>query len=259
MMKSINEFKSKIKFVLTDIDDTITTEGLLPLESYEAIWKLKKNNIKVIPVTGRPAGWCDMIARLWPVDGVIGENGGLYYRYSNHKMHRWNYANETTQILNRQKLNIIAEEIRTTVPNSAISADQFCRVYDLAIDFCEDIPKLSQTEIDTIVQIFHNHGAEAKVSSIHVNGWFGSFNKVSTAQLFLKTEFKLSNEDILNSCAYIGDSPNDEPLFANFRHTFGVANILNFKKQMTHLPQYIASKTSGEGFCEIAEQILQNQ
>jgi HAD superfamily hydrolase (TIGR01484 family) len=258
-MKSLAEFNSKIKFVLTDIDDTITTDGHLPSESYSAIWKLKQHHIKVIPVTGRPAGWCDMIARLWPVDGVIGENGGLYYRYFNHRMHRWNFANEQMQKLNRAKLADIAVEIKQKIPNSAISADQFCRVYDLAIDFCEDIPQLSQDEIKSIVEIFHYHGAQAKVSSIHVNGWFGSFNKVTTAKLFLKNEFNLSDEEILNQCAYVGDSPNDEPLFENFKHTFGVANIAQFQNQMKFLPQYISKQKSGSGFCEIADIILKNQ
>jgi len=258
-MKALNQFTSKIQFVLTDIDDTITSEGHLPPESYQALWKLKQNNIKVIPVTGRPAGWCDMIARLWPVDGVIGENGGLYYRYTHKKMQRWNFAEPAMQIQNRRKLDLIAQEINTKIPLAAISADQFCRVYDLAIDFCEDIPKLSDQDIQHIVQIFHNHGAHAKVSSIHVNGWFGDFNKVTTAELFLKNEFNLKTDEILEHCAYIGDSPNDEPLFQKFKHTFGVANINDFKDQMTYLPQFVASKKSGHGFCEIVDQIIKNQ
>jgi len=258
-MKPLNQFNSKIQFVLTDIDDTITSDGHLSSESFHALWKLKQNNIKIIPVTGRPAGWCDMIARLWPVDGVIGENGGLYYRYTNKKMHRWNFAEPATQAQNRKKLDLIAQEINSKIPLAAISADQFCRVYDLAIDFCEDIPRLSNEDIKGIVQIFHNHGAHAKVSSIHVNGWFGNFNKVTTAELFLKNEFHLTPEQILEHCAYVGDSPNDEPLFQKFEHTFGVANIKDFKEQMTYLPQYIASKKSGDGFCEIVDQIIKNQ
>lgn len=255
-MKPISEFKTKIQFVLTDIDDTITTHGQLPASAYAALEKLKHHNICVIPVTGRPAGWCDLIARLWPVDAVIGENGGLYYRYQNQKMGRWNFCDEQTQKQNQIKLFKIAEEIKQKIPAAAISADQFCRIYDLAIDFCEDIPRLSDHEIKRIVDIFTNHGATAKISSIHVNGWFGHFNKVTTAKLLLKNEFGLTDEQILDQCAYIGDSPNDEPLFENFKHTFGVANIKNFENQMQHLPAYISPSESGKGFCEIVDRIV---
>jgi len=256
-MKPLADFTQKIKFLLTDIDDTITTNGQLSAESYSAISKLKQHGITVIPVTGRPAGWCDMIARFWPIDAVIGENGGLYYRYHAKKMQRWNFSNEKTLSENQKKLQIIAAEIKQKVPNAAISADQFCRIYDLAIDFCEDIPRLSDSEIKQIVDIFHAHGAIAKVSSIHVNGWFGDFNKVTTAKLLLQKEFGLSEAQILEQCAYVGDSPNDEPLFESFRHTFGVANVRDFSAQMKHLPAYVSPSESGHGFCEIVEKIIQ--
>lgn len=258
-MKPLAEFAHKIKFLLTDIDDTITTNGQLSAESYSAISKLKQHGITVIPVTGRPAGWCDMIARFWPIDAVIGENGGLYYRYHGKKMQRWNFSNDKTLLENQKKLQIIAAEIKQKVPNAAISADQFCRIYDLAVDFCEDIPRLSDGEIKQIVDIFKAHGATAKVSSIHVNGWFGDFNKVTTAKLLLQKEFGLTESQILEQCAYVGDSPNDEPLFESFRHTFGVANVRDFQSQMKHLPDYVSPSESGHGFCEIVEKIISNK
>ena len=62
----------KIKFILTDIDDTLTTNGRLPAKSYHALEKLHQASFKVIPITGRPAGWCDHFARMWPVDAVVG-------------------------------------------------------------------------------------------------------------------------------------------------------------------------------------------
>ena len=62
-MKNLKDFNSKIDFVLTDIDDTLTTEGQLHSEAYDSLWKLHDAGLKVIPITGRPAGWCEMIAR----------------------------------------------------------------------------------------------------------------------------------------------------------------------------------------------------
>ncbi len=257
-MKPLREFNQKIRFVLTDIDDTITTKGQLTNKAYHALWKLKQNNFYVIPVTGRPAGWCDMIARFWPVDAVIGENGGLYYRYLQNKMIRWNFHADPEIQKNKNKLEQIKNEVLKEIPASRVSADQFSRVHDLAIDFCEDIPKLSEPDIQKIVSLFKKHGATAKVSSIHVNGWFGDFNKVTTAKLVLKKEFGLDDQQILDQCVYIGDSPNDEPLFESFKHTFGVANIKEFSSQMKHLPQFVSTFDSGDGFCEIVDQIIAN-
>jgi hydroxymethylpyrimidine pyrophosphatase-like HAD family hydrolase len=71
---------SEIRHVLTDIDDTLTHEGRLPGETYLALERLHAAGFKVIPVTAGSSGWCDLIARMWPVDAVIGENGGLYFR-----------------------------------------------------------------------------------------------------------------------------------------------------------------------------------
>ena len=87
-MKSLKDFRGSVKTLFTDIDGTLTDGRFLPQESYSMLWKLHEKGIHVIPVTGRSAGWCEMIARLWPVDGVIGENGAFYFRYKNKKMQR---------------------------------------------------------------------------------------------------------------------------------------------------------------------------
>jgi len=70
-----------VKFVLFDIDDTLTSGGRLTSEAYGALEDLKTAGLVTAAITGRPAGWCDHIARMWPVDGVVGENGAFYYRY----------------------------------------------------------------------------------------------------------------------------------------------------------------------------------
>jgi HAD superfamily hydrolase (TIGR01484 family) len=81
MMKPISQFpihiKKNIHFILTDIDDTLTHNGRLPADVFVAMERLKEAEIRTIPITGRPAGWCDHIARMWPVDGLVGENGAF--------------------------------------------------------------------------------------------------------------------------------------------------------------------------------------
>ncbi|MFN8791946.1 MAG: HAD-IIB family hydrolase [Bdellovibrionales bacterium] len=255
-MKKITDLKVRPEFVLTDIDDTITDEGRLHADAYHALWRLHQVGIKVIPVTGRPAGWCEMIARFWPVEGVIGENGGLYFRYHNRKMKRKFFVSDSEIQLNRKKLDQIRDQILKEVPGSAVASDQFCRLLDLAIDFCEDVPRLPESAVQKIVRIFEQHGAQAKVSSIHVNGWFGSYTKVTMIQEFLKTEFSLSEQDIKSKCLFSGDSPNDEPMFAHFPLSVGVANILNFQSQLHSLPTYVTRQPGGQGFSELVDHLI---
>lgn len=261
-MKNLADFNSKIEFVLTDIDDTLTTEGQLGHRAYESLWKLRDAGLKLIPITGRPAGWCELIARFWPVEGIVGENGGFYFRYAanpgdkNKKIQRWFFSNPDTIQKNKLKLAAIEKEVLSTIRGSAVASDQFCRLMDLAIDFCEDVPALPSSEVEKIVRIFEKHGAQAKVSSIHVNGWYGDYDKLTTTLRLLKNEFQLDESEALKKCIFVGDSPNDEPMFKKFPHSFGVANIQAFSNQLKHLPTYVALSRGGEGFAEIAERIL---
>jgi HAD superfamily hydrolase (TIGR01484 family) len=258
MMKPLSEFsKSKINYLFTDIDDTLTDDGKLEAPAYAALWNLHESGFRVVPVTGRPAGWCEMIARFWPVDGVIGENGGLYFRYENRQMKRLFVQTTEQQRENRKKLDRIAAEVLKNVPGSAIASDQFARMLDLAIDFCEDVPPLPRSEVNKIIEIFTKHGAQAKVSSIHVNGWFGVYDKLSMCKTFVQNEFGFALEDAKDKCTFVGDSPNDEPMFAYFPTSFAVANIQNFVDQIRHLPTYVAPSTGGHGFVEIAERLIQ--
>ncbi len=257
-MKNISEFNHKIQFLLTDIDDTITDEGQLEAPAYEALWSLHRAGIKVIPVTGRPAGWCEMIARMWPVAGIVGENGGFYFRYHNRKMQREFFFDEKIQTENRAKLKKLEAEILSKVPGCDLASDQFCRLMDLAIDFCEDVPALPREQVQKIVSIFQSHGAQAKVSSIHVNGWFGSYDKLTMSLHLLKKEFGIEAEQAKKVCGFSGDSPNDEPMFAYFPNSFAVANIQNFLDQIKDKPAYVANKKGGHGFVEIAKAILRN-
>lgn len=256
MMKPLALFQEKIDFVLSDIDDTMTDEGHLGPESYAALWKLARAGVKVVPVTGRPAGWCEMIARMWPVAGVVGENGGFYFRYADKKMKREFFYDEKTIAANRAKLDSLQARIPREVPGSAIASDQFCRLMDLAIDFCEDVPALPRDEVDRIVALFEAEGAVAKISSIHVNGWFGSYDKLTMSLRFLEKEFGLSAEEARKRAAFCGDSPNDEPMFAAFPFSFGVANIADFSDRLKSPPKFIASGRGGLGFAEIADRIL---
>ena len=257
-MKPLSEFKKKLKVVFTDIDDTLTIDGQLPAQSYEMLWKLSNAGISIVPVTGRPAGWCEMIARMWPVLGVVGENGALSFQYKNKRMFRTFSTDEKTRIENQKKLEVIKAEVLKNIAGSAVASDQFTRLFDLAIDFCEDVPPLDKSAIANIVSIFEKHGAVAKVSSIHVNGWFGDYDKKSMCETFYKNNFGPELKDNLDSCGFVGDSPNDEPMFGFFENSFAVANILDFKDQLKQPPKFITTKKAGNGFVEFGNHLLGN-
>ena len=247
-----------LKGVFSDIDDTITTDGSLSGAAYSAIEELSSSGIKFVPITGRPAGWCDMIARFWPVDGVIGENGAFYFAYDrkNKKMIRRFMQDEKERLKGRMKLEVIGKKILSKVQGSAIASDQFSRISDLAIDFCEDVPALSSEKIDKIAEIFRAEGATAKISSIHVNAWFGNYSKLEMTKIFVREILKLDLDQDKNSFIFCGDSPNDEPLFQYFPSSLGVANVRDFISSLTYLPTYISTSRGGEGFVEICDKLL---
>ena len=247
-----------VAFVLTDIDDTITSEGRLPAASYAALERLHEAGLKVIPVTGRPGGWCDLIARFWPVAGVVGENGAFYFRYDHdaRRMTRRFRASEAERARNRERFDALAQEILARVPGAALAADQPYRIADLAIDFREDVPPLSPERIDEIVRLCEAAGATAKVSSIHVNAWFGDYDKLGMAREMLTSEFDLGAEREPAKVLFAGDSPNDEPMFRAFPLSVGVANIRDAGPRLKHWPAFVTPSRGAEGFVELAERLL---
>lgn len=261
-MKPFKKFpkhlKPAIRFVLTDIDDTLTLKGRLPSVAFAAMENLQKGGIQVIPITGRPAGWCDHIARMWPVDGIVGENGAFYFKYDDagKKMIRRYFNTEKERKEDWKKLEKIKQEILKKIPGCRVSADQAYREADLAIDFCEDIPPLPVKDIDQIVSLFNQAGARAKISSIHVNGWFGDYDKLSMTRLFFEEVFKVSLDEIKERVVFTGDSPNDSPMFSYFPHSVGVANVLHFKERMDRDPAWITEKEGGYGFAEMVDILL---
>ena len=247
-----------IHTVITDIDDTVTTDGALTAGAYSALEQLHRSGLRVVVTTGRPAGWCDHIARMWPVDAVVGENGGCCYWYdrATRKLAVRHSLDPDQLRANRQKLDAVARQVLAEVPGTALASDQFCRLYDVAVDFCEDVPPIGDAGVARIVQIMEAAGMTAKVSSIHVNGWFGAYDKLSMSRQVLRDLFGVDVDTDRERFIYAGDSPNDAPMFAHFSNAVGVANVRDFAGRMDALPRYVTLARSGEGFAELAAHLL---
>jgi HAD superfamily hydrolase (TIGR01484 family) len=215
---------------------------------------------QIVVVTGRPAGWCDLIARFWPVAGVVGENGAFYFRYDREAnlMRRKFLFSDAQRARDRGRLMGFFRRLQKHHPGIRLAADQPFRVSDIAIDICEDVTPLSADAVRDIVARLEKLGATVKVSSIHINAWIGRFDKLSMITRFLREQFGVEAETAKRQAVYVGDSPNDEPMFAFFPLSVGVRNIESFAGDMRSLPQFITRGRGGNGFLEVAGLLERN-
>jgi HAD superfamily hydrolase (TIGR01484 family) len=250
--------RQNIRCVLADIDDTLSTRGRITAHAYAAMEELHDVGYLVIPVTGRPAGWCDHIARMWPVDAIVGENGALYMRHDDaaRALKKRFVTGEIQRMRDRQRLTAIAGRILREVPGCALASDQQYRETDLAIDYCEDVAPLSSMDVERIGAIMRSEGMSAKVSSIHVNGWFGNYDKLGMTRTLLAEEFGIDLDAEEEQCIFVGDSPNDAPMFGFFSYSIGVANVHAFGAAIAPPPKYVTLGEAGAGFAELAAFLL---
>jgi HAD superfamily hydrolase (TIGR01484 family) len=251
--------RQKIVGVFTDIDDTLTTEGGITSDALQALHNLKAAGLMVIPITGRPVGWSIPFASIWPVDAMVAENGAvaLLHNPTTNQVNKIYQQDEATRTHNFEQMQRIAQRVLKEIPGAALAQDSPGRETDIAFDHSE-FHKLSQDQIQQVLQLLKQEDMTATVSSIHINAWFGDHNKWHGAQWLLK---ELTGRDLkqeLDQWAYVGDSTNDQVMFENFTHSVGVANIKRFENELKHLPKYIASKERGSGFAELVNALLKN-
>ena len=246
-----------IRAVFFDIDDTFSTHGKITAEAFASLWALYEAGFVLVPVTGRPAGWCDHIARFWPVHAVVGENGAFTMMMVDGKLKTIHTLNPSDSEEARAKLLPLRQKVFQSFPEATLASDQDFRWYDLAIDTSEDVAPWSEERIDTLVDLCEAQGAAAKVSSIHVNTWFGQYSKsdgLKGAVAELKAHRGLDLK--MNEIVFLGDSPNDEPLFAATEKSIGVANLKRSLHRLKKFPSAITLAESGEGFSEAVTHLL---
>lgn len=249
---------NKIKYILTDVDDTLTLDGKLPPATLQALSDLQQAGIKVVAVTGACAGWCDQMVKLWPLSAVIGENGAFWMKKSNKGFETY-YSIEQQQMQEQQRvllanLTLIVERY----PDVCFAQDQPFRFCDVAIDIAQNRPRLDEHIIDELLTEIRSlsidgQPVKATLSSIHINVWLGDHSKKVSSELFLKHK-----EDYQHTqqALYIGDSLNDESMFEWLETTVGVANIEPYLDQLEYKPAYITQSVAADGFVEFSQHFL---
>ena len=258
-MKPLAELDAHaVRGVLFDIDDTLTTDGKLTAAAYDALARLKQAGKALVPVTGRPAGWCVHIARMWPVDAVVGENGAFYFWQDAQagRLGRRYQDSAAARASRRAQLEAVAHRILQAVPGCALAADQAYRETDLAIDYCEDVPALPLEAAERVAGLMREAGLTAKISSIHVNGWFGAYDKLAMCRTLFAERFGVDLDAENRAWVFVGDSPNDAPMFGFFENSVGVANVARFSAQLAAAPKFVTHAAAGAGFAELAAHLL---
>lgn len=251
------ELLADVRIVLTDVDDTLTRHGKLSPDTLGAIERLSAAGFEVVPVTGGCAGWCDHIVRAWPVAAVIGENGAFRFRLDERARLRAAFWSSREELADGQRgLMKLASECLALDAGAQLAADQPFRLADVAIDHAQDVDPLAPEAVQAIIQVFQRGGAQARASSIHVNAWFGDYDKAAMAERMLAEDFDLSPADVDRQVLYIGDAPNDAPMFERFPLSIGVANIRAALPGFDTPPRWITDAAFGEGFVEVAEALL---
>jgi hypothetical protein len=245
-----------VRVVLFDVDDTLTTQGKLTAEAYGALEALRHAGLRSVAVTGRAAGFCEYAARMWPVDAVVGENGGFWFRSIGGKVEREYREAAEVRAGNRSSYAAISRAIIAAVPGCAIASDERFRETDFTIDYAEEVPALAPEAVERIAGLMRRESLRVAISSIHIHGWFGDYDKQITSYALLARHFDLDPAANPAAAVFVGDSPNDASMFAAFPKCVGVANVRKYAGRMTAEPRYVTNAAFGAGFTELVAHLL---
>ena len=248
--------RAPIVGVFTDIDDTLTRDGAIEPEALAALAALRRAGLRVFAITGRPVGWSQPFAQgdqAWPVDAIVAENGAVALLPGGGRLY---LQDEPTRAAHFAHLQRVLARVEAEVPGARRATDSAGRETDIAIDHSE-FTHLPDDSIARVVALMRAEGLNATVSSIHINGWMGDHDKLAGARWMLRERLGRELDAEIDRWVYVGDSTNDQVMFARFTHSVGVANIARFVPQLKHLPRYVTRAERGQGFAELAQALLE--
>jgi HAD superfamily hydrolase (TIGR01484 family) len=248
--------RAQVQGVLTDIDDTLTTDGAITPDALAALHALRAAGLPVFAITGRPAGWSQAFALAWPVNAIVAENGAVALsRGHGGRLCKAYLQDPSTRQANLQRLRAVAQGILQAMPQARLATDSPGRETDIAIDHSE-FAHLGAQDIAQVVALMQAGGLNATVSSIHINGWIGDHDKLEGSRWVVREQLGRTLDDELRHWVYVGDSTNDARMFGHFPHSIGVANVARFVPLLSHLPRYTTPSERGAGFAEVVQALL---
>lgn len=237
-----------------DVDDTLTRGGWIEEPAYRALWRLREAGLMLIAVTGRPLGFAEVLARTWPLDVAVGENGAGHIRVTEHAVLRSYYADEVVRAEHARVLERVRARVEREAPFAQLTDDSWARRCDIAWDVAERA-QLTAAEVARLRHIIEDEGARCMVSSVHAHALLGEYDKATgavQAGAVLGQDLDAERERWL----FVGDSGNDAAAFAHFPLSAGVANVASHLSALAVPPRFVSRDDRGRGFAEIAEQLL---
>jgi HAD superfamily hydrolase (TIGR01484 family) len=244
-----------LRGLLFDLDDTVLSHGVLTREAYDALWSLREAGMRLLAVTGRPAGWGELLVRQWPIDAALTENGVIALVRDGRLVERIDPCAPDERRARTRRLSSLVEVVRERVPEARLADDTAARISDVAWDIGERV-HLPETRIERLAECVLEAGARTTRSTVHLHATFDGADKASGAVGLLCDRFDEDAGAALRRYAYVGDSLNDAACFAAFRITFGVANVRAYAGRLVLPPRFVAARTMGKGFADVARAIL---
>lgn len=245
----------RLRGLLFDLDDTLLSHGVLTRAAYDALWDLRDAGLELVAVTGRPSGWGELLVRQWPIDGCVAENGAVRLVRQGRGVTRLEGCDEAERRERRARLAALVERVRQVVPEAKLSDDAHARVTDVTWDVGE-LVTLPPDRVRLIAREIALAGAHSTQSSVHLHATYDVDDKATGAVRFCAQQLGVDEGAAVVRFGFAGDSGNDAPCFAAFRTTFGVANVRASLGRLSVTPRFVATLEMGDGFAEIAAQVL---
>ncbi len=244
-----------LRGVVFDLDGTLLTDGALTLEAYRSLFSLRERGLRLVACTGRPAGWGAVIARQWPIDLAVTENGAVAFRRDGARLSVLDSLPEEARRARRERLLEVVASLHREFPEIPLADDNQERRSDVTFDVRETV-NISSSRVAELRLAAAREGARTFESSIHVHVTLDAEDKASGTVRALARAYGDDATKALGTYAFVGDSGNDEACFSAFHLTFGVSNVARWARHLSVPPRFVAAQPEGAGFAAIAARLL---